>query len=171
MYQIGTVVNHPTAGVCKIDDIRDKKFQDLAKRTYYILHPVSGNKSTVYVPVDTQKVHLRKMMTRDEIIDLIGSTDVSIISWNEKANLRKAEYIELLRSDDIRNIIALIAFLHTKKDEYLQLDKKFPTTEERILKEAENKIHQEFSYALNMPPEQVPLFIMENLHMPAKQHA
>ena len=71
MFQIGSIVIHPSAGVCNIEDIREEKLTE-RKRTYYIMHPLSDNKATtIYVPVDTDKVHLRKLMGKDEIISII----------------------------------------------------------------------------------------------------
>lgn len=163
MFQIGSIVMHPSAGVCNIEDIREEKLTE-KKRTYYIMHPVSDNgNTTIYVPVDTDKVHLRKLMGKDEIIDIIKHSTAEKIEWIDNTNLRKAAYSEILRSDNTSRIIALITVLHTKKARALEAGKKFSAFDEKILHDAEKKIHQEFSHALSMQEEEIPRFIITQL--------
>lgn len=165
MYEIGTVVNHPSKGVCKIDDMREEKFSG-EKKMYYILHPLSEKNATVYVPVDSKKINLRKMLTKEEIISIISETDISIISWNSNANIRKVELSNYLKSEELSEVIALIATLHIRKEELQKIGKRLPATEERILHDAENKIYQEFSYVLDIRNDEVPAFIMQYLNLP-----
>lgn len=164
MFQIGSIVIHPSAGVCNIEDIREEKFTE-KKRTYYIMHPVSENNqaTTIYVPVDTDKIHLRKLMGKDEIIDIIKHSTTENIEWIDNTNLRKAAYSEILHSDNISRIIALLTTLHTKKATILEAGKKFPAADEKILHEAEKKIHQEFSQSLSIQEDEVPKFIIAHL--------
>lgn len=164
MFQIGSIVMHPSAGVCNIEDIREEKLTE-RKRTYYIMHPVSENNgtTTIYVPVDTDKIHLRKLMGKNEIIDIIRQSTTEKIEWIDNANLRKAAYSEILHSDNTSRIIALITVLHTKKDHTLKAGKKFSAFDEKILHDAEKKIYQEFSHALSMQEEEVSNFIITQL--------
>lgn len=155
---------HPSAGVCNIEDIREEKLTG-QKRTYYIMHPVSDNNgtTTIYVPVDTDKVHLRKLMGKDEIISIIKHSTTENIEWIDNTNLRKAAYSEILRSDNTSRIIALITVLHTKKEHTTKAGKKFSAFDDKILHDAEKKIHQEFSHALSMQEEEIPKFIITQL--------
>ena len=165
MFQIGSIVIHPSAGVCNIEDIREEKLTE-KKRTYYIMHPVSenNNTTTIYVPVDTDKIHLRKLMNKDEIIDLIKYSTTEKIDWIDNPNLRKTAYSEILHSDNISRIIALITVLHRKKEHTIESGKKFSAVDEKIMHDAEKKIHQEFSQSLSMQEEDVPQFIITQLY-------
>lgn len=163
MFEIGNVVMHPSAGVCNIEDIREEKLTE-KKRTYYIMHPISDqNRSTIYVPVDTDKVHLRKLLNEDEIISLIKHSTEEKVEWIDNTNLRKAAYSNIVHSDNISKIIALIAMLHRKRERIVEIGKKFPASDERMLHDAERKIHQEFSHALSIQEEEVPAFILSRL--------
>lgn len=155
---------HPSAGVCHIEDIREEKFTE-KKRMYYIMHPVSENNrsTTIYVPVDTDKIRLRKLMSKNEIIDIIRHSTAETIEWIDNTNLRKTAYSEILHSDNTSRIIALITTLHAKRDRVLETGKKFPAADERIMHEAEKKIHQEFSQSLSIEEEEVPKFIIAQL--------
>lgn len=155
---------HPSAGVCNIEDIREEKLTG-KKRTYYIMHPVSENNqsTTIYVPVDTDKIRLRKLMDKDEIIDIIRHSAAEEIEWVDNANLRKAAFSEILHSDNVSRIIALIAKLHRRKERVLEAGKKFSAADEKIMHDAEKKIHQEFSHALSIQEAEVPQFILSQL--------
>ena len=77
MFETGNVVLHPSEGVCEIDDVRSERFDGSKKRTYYVMHPLYAKiKSTLFVPVDSDKIVLQKMPTKDEIIELIKSVSV-----------------------------------------------------------------------------------------------
>lgn len=163
MFQIGSIVVHPSAGVCNIEDIREEKLTE-NPRTYYIMHPVADKSTTtIYVPVDTDKIHLRKLMGRDEIIDMIRHSTAEKIEWIDNTNLRKAAYTEILHSGNTSRIIALITILHTRRTRAEEAGKKFSMHDEKILLAAEKKIHQEFSQALSMQEEEIPKFIITQL--------
>lgn len=163
MFEVGNTVMHPSAGVCSIEDIREEKFTD-KKRTYYIMHPVSDtHKSTIYVPVDTDKVHLRKLMSKEEIICVIRHSATEEIEWIDNSNLRKAAYLDIVHSDDLSRIIALLTKLHRRKIKLLENGKKFPAADEKIMHDAEKKVFQEFSHSLSIQEECVPEFIMSQL--------
>ncbi len=163
MFEIGNIVMHPSAGVCCIEDIREEKLTD-KKRMYYIMHPLSDQKkSTLYVPVDTDKLRLRKLMSKEEIIYVIKHSATEDIEWIDNNNLRKSAYLNIVRSDDISKIIALLIKLHKRKNSLLETGKKFSASDERIMHDAEKKIFQEFSHSLKIQEEHVPEFIMTQL--------
>lgn len=55
MYEVGGYVSYRSDGVCKIIDIRKENFGVVGKDTlYYVLSPVSDEKSTFFVPVDNE---------------------------------------------------------------------------------------------------------------------
>ncbi len=163
MFELGNVVMHPSAGVCRIADIREEKFTE-KKRMYYVLNPIEEmNRSTIYVPVDTEKVQLRKLLTKEEIETVIEKATQNEIEWITNPNFRKAEYTELLHSGDLSKVIALIVCLHKQKVKLFADGKKYPANDERILHEAERKIYQEFSHALKIKKEEIPQYIMNSM--------
>ena len=124
MFETGNVVLHPSEGVCEIDDVRSERFDGSKKRTYYVMHPLYAKiKSTLFVPVDSDKIVLQKMPTKDEIIELIKSVSVETAG------------------------------------------KKFSATDSKILKEAEKRVYQEFSYVLNTDEKNIPEFILKYLNV------
>ena len=73
MYQVGDVVRHPSAGVCEITEIREQRFGNLPPQQYYILKPLYAKAATtVYTPVDSPKVPLRKLLNEEELDRLLA---------------------------------------------------------------------------------------------------
>ena len=71
----------------------------------------------------------------------------------------------IIYTGETKEIIALIAKLHLRKKDVEAKGKKFSATDSKILKEAENKVYQEFSYVLDTNKKNVPDFIMKYLNM------
>lgn len=116
MFETGNIVLHPTEGVCEIDDVRSERFDGSKKRTYYVMHPLYAKiKSTLFVPVDSDKILLQKMPTKEEIIELIKSVSITDIEWIENSTLRKDAFMHIIYNGDTKEIVALIAKLHIRK--------------------------------------------------------
>lgn len=166
MFETGNVVLHPTEGVCEIDDVRSERFDGSKKRTYYVMHPLYAKiKSTLFVPIDSDKILLQKMPTKEEIIELIKSVSITDIEWIENSTLRKDAFMHIIYKGDTKEIVALIAKLHMRKNEVEANGKKFSATDSKILKEAEKKVYQEFSYVLDTDEENIPNYILKYLNI------
>lgn len=168
MFAVGDVVLHTSQGVCRVDDIRDEKFSGM-RRTYYVLLPVEDNgKSTTYVPVDAPKSPIRKLLTEEQIREVIHISMNETTDWIDNNNVRKSAFTEILRSDDISRILSLMVCLYKRREKVLSQGKKFPVVDERIMTEAERKIHQEFSYTLSIAAKDVPQYIRTCIKEDAK---
>lgn len=129
------------------------------------MHPLYAKiKSTLFVPVDSDKIVLQKMPTKDEIIELIKSVSVESIEWIDNSTLRKDTFMHIIYNGDTKDIVALIAKLHMRKKEVETAGKKFSATDSKILKEAEKRVYQEFSYVLNTD-EKISLNLFLNILM------
>ena len=166
MFETGNVVLHPSEGVCEIDDVRSERFDGSKKRTYYVMHQLYAKiKSTLFVPDDSDKIVLQKMPTKDEIKELIKSVSVESIEWIDNSTLRKDAFMHIIYNGDTKDIVALIAKLHMRKKEVETAGKKFSATDSKILKEAEKRVYQEFSYVLNTDEKNIPEFILKYLNV------
>lgn len=105
------------------------------------------------------------MPTKEEIIELIKSVSITDIEWIENSTLRKDAFMHIIYNGDTKEIVALIAKLHIRKNEVEANGKKFSATDSKILKEAEKKVYQEFSYVLDTDEENIPDFILRYLNI------
>ena len=70
---------------------------------------------------------------------------------------------EILRSGDRRRLVQLIKTLHVRQQARREQRKKPCAQDERIMKEAEKLLYEEFAYALNIRRDQVLPFILQEL--------
>jgi len=163
LYNIGDTVLHPTAGVCKITDIKSENFASLGLKEFYVLSPIYDKGQIIHSPVDSEKIQLRKVLDEEEIYTLIHSISRSEPLWTDNDAMRKDIFMKTLKSGKHTKIIQLIIEICEKREEKIKSGKKLHMADERILNEAEKIIHQEFAYALNIEPNAVAQFIMKEL--------
>lgn len=163
MYKETDIVMHPSAGVCRIQAIREESFTKQA-RLYYVLRPMyENNSTTIYVPTDLDKIKLRRLLSREEIVELIHGVSLDTPLWIDNPNVRRDSFTELLHNGEHTVLIRLIAELHTHRKEAVAAGHKFRASDEKILQEAEKRIHQEFAHTLQLEVDEVAPFIMKEL--------
>ena len=163
MFQTGDTVMHPTAGVCRILDIRTEKFGG-ALRLYYVMQPVyDGANSRLFVPVDSDKVALRRLLSAQQIDAILSQVPSAAVAWPEDERVRTETFSSLLRSGNHAAIVKMIALLFEHKEDLQKKSKKLHQSDERLLREAQTLIHQEFSFALGLAEADTIRYIMEHI--------
>lgn len=166
MFNIGDMVIHPGAGVCRIDSITEECFGGTSPRKYYVLKTVYDNSQTViHLPVDSDKIKLRKLLTRSDIKDIIRSVSVKEPFWTENSVQRKETFARILQEGNHANLLQMICEIHIKKAEKEQGGKKLYVADSKVLQAAERIIYQEFAHTLNIAPDEVADFIMSELQV------
>ena len=164
MYQIGDTVMHPSEGVCCIKDIRPMCFTGGIPRNYYVLHPSTEKASgTVYLPVERGDVILRRLLSRDSILETIHASTAYAGLWTDDARMRKERFAAILHEGNHAKCIQMIREIH-EHDVLRQAEgKKLSVNDAAVLHEAERLLHQEFSYVLKLNPEETVMFILQEL--------
>ncbi len=164
MFNTGDMVMHPGAGVCRIDSITEESFGGTMPRKYYVLKTVYDSSQTViHLPVDSDKVKLRKLLTQEDIKEIIRSVSVKEPFWVDNSVQRKETFAHILQEGDHAKILQMICEIHIKKNEKEQTGKKLYVADSKVLQMAERIIHQEFAHTLNIAPDEVADFIMNEL--------
>ncbi len=164
MYKVGDIVIYKSEGVCRVSDIEVKTFRD-KEIEYYVLKPVYKENSEIFVPKNNIELvsKMRQVLTREEIINLIKSMPDEDDIWIENENQRKEEYKQLIASGDRTKLIRLIKTLFNHKQKQKEAGKKLHITDDRLLKDAEKVLYDEFAYVLNISQNQVVPFIVGEL--------
>ena len=143
MYRIGELVQYGTSGVCRVEEI----VQDvpwMPKDTpCYLLVPVGKKEEKIYTPIDNDKVKTRRILSEDEVKSLIEK--VFEIEELSIANEKQCEsiYREELYSVDCYRWLALLKTLYARKAARLAMGKKITATDERYLKNVEERLKEE----------------------------
>ena len=148
MFEIGSYVIYRAEGVCIIADIRNESFGTIGKQErYYILSPIHDPKSTVFVPVDNQRLvgYMRRLMSAAEITDMINELKDVRMEWAPDSRARSAAFREVLLLGDRRELVVLVNTVSEKLEEIVAGGKKAGSTDTNALKKAEKMLFEEFS--------------------------
>ncbi|NLL93527.1 MAG: CarD family transcriptional regulator [Clostridiales bacterium] len=166
MFEKGDYVVYGQNGVCQVEGITCLDMEGIDKeREYYILSPVNSTTSTMYCPLDNDRIVLRRILTSEEawkLIDEIPEIEqLGVI--NEK--LRESEYKQSMRTCDSKEWIRIIKTLYLRKRERLAQGKKITTTDERYLKMAEDNLYSELSIAIGKEKSEMEDVITERVNL------
>lgn len=164
MFRIGDAIIYGAHGVCVIADIARMKLVG-DRREYFVLSPIKDANSKIYAPTDSEavKAKMKRLLTRGEIDGLIDKVSSDKTEWISDEGARRVFCDAALKSGDRAQLMKLIEMLYLKRKS-LESDKKhFHVADEKALKEAQNILHEEFSYVLGIPAQNVPEYIGERI--------
>lgn len=151
MFQVSDVILYGAQGVCKIADTEEKVVGGV-KKTYFVLKPVSDHGATIFVPTDNELVlkKMRRLLTKDQIHELIDSMAGETPVWIANENERKERYKSILAKGDHLELIKMIKAIYFHKQEREVEGKRLHMSDERFFKDAEQILYNEFQYVLGI---------------------
>lgn len=164
MFKTGDTILYSSTGICTITEICEKDLGGIKKK-YYVLKPVSQNNSTVFVPVDNEKLtsKMRRVLTRDEICKIIRDSAKSPEIWIDDDNERRETFSSIISSGDREKLIIMIRSLYKHQQQQLANGRKFHIADSKIFKEAERLLNDELSWTLGIEPDEVVPFIEKEI--------
>lgn len=160
MFEVGDYIVCGNNGICIVERIGTIDIPDVdPDRLYYILQPVYAKTSVVYIPVDNEKIVMRKVLTKDQVNDLIQHIPEieTIVEMNDK--LREERFKECMKKYDCTSWIRVIKTLYLRRQERIERGQKVTATDARYLKSAEDNLYGEFSMALGIARDEVEAYI------------
>ena len=143
-------------GVCRVVNVTGNPFDRFDKvRRFYVLEPVFEKASTVYMPVDNEKVVMRRVMNREEAEELIDNmTEIETV-WIKEEKGREQMYKDAIRTYDCQSLVQIIKTLYLRRQNRINAGKKALSSDEQYLRKAEALLYSEMSVALDIPKEEV----------------
>ncbi len=170
MFEKGEYVVYGTKGVCLIWDIAPLDIPGVDKnRLYYIMRPVQDNNGTVYLPTDSTRAVIRRVMSEKEARQLIDEIPDIEQLWIADDKKRETSYKEAIRSCNSRAWVSIIKALYMRKCERLAAGKKVTALDERYLKAAEQELYGELSIALGVPEEEMESYLHDHIEKKQKE--
>jgi len=170
MFQIDDTVVYGSQGVCRVSQITEQK---LAGKTmkYYILTPLNNSTLTIYVPVENETLtsKMRRVLSPEEIKDIIHTMPAQELIWVENDSERRDAYRDILSRGDTLELVQLAKTLFLRKQELVSMGKKLHSADETFLKDAETMLYDEFALVLNITREEVVPFITEEIQVSEKK--
>lgn len=164
MFKVGEYVVYGHNGVCQVKKIGPLETMVKNKdRLYYTLIPYGESGSTVFAPVDSQKIPLRRIMSKEEAISLIGEMkEIAALVITEERK-REETYKNALKTCDCRKLVSLVKTIYSRKKEREAQGKRLTAADSRYFRTAEHALYGELAAALDMESEKVKDFILNKL--------
>ncbi len=157
-FQKDDCVVYRSAGVCRVVSVEPQSMDGKTEVLYYKLKPLAEANSTYYVPVSVEEEKLRKLLTKEEVLSLIEnmpSAEEAEEIWSDNRRERREMYSQILKGDDQKALIQMIASLYSRKQNSEANGRRFSSMDESAMKNAENLMLQEFGTVLNMTADEV----------------
>lgn len=164
MYKAEDIVVYSSYGVCRISAVEERDFSGSSEE-YYVLRPVGESRNTFYVPTKNEALTslMRKVLSKEEIQELIKTMPDENCIWIEDEAQRREEYRRILREGDRLELVRLIKTLYMYQQSCRDHRKKLHSADEHFLKDAESMLYEEFAYVLDIPREEVISYIKSHI--------
>lgn len=160
MFQKDDYVIYGSNGVCTVKDIGPLDMPGVPKeRMYYTLVPYYTKDSQIFTPTDSNKVVMRALIRKDEILQLIEEIPTIELLWIKDEKQREAQYKDALRKCDCRELIRIIKTIYTRRQDRLAEGKKMTASDEKYFHLAEDSLYGEFAVTLGIERGQVQEYI------------
>lgn len=167
-YNKGEYVSYAANGVCLIADIVVPDFDRNAKDPYYILKPTGDKATTVFISTknDLLLSRMRRLLTKGEIDSLLTAVKDEAIEWVNDRKKRAEIFEEIIKNNDILEILRMIGCLYIKKEELSKRVgyKMLTFSDHDLLDRAEKLIENEFSFVLGISKDEVPAYIKKQIN-------
>lgn len=162
MFRTGDFVIYGSHGVCEVASVGPMNMAGTIKdRLYYTLSSVYSPGSTVYTPVDNEKVIMRPIASKKEALDLVQRIPDIEALWLGDEKSREKEYKAAINSCKCTDLIKIIKTLYLRKKSRLGDGKKVTTVDEKYLRLAEDLFYGEMAIPLQMERAEVLHYIMD----------
>lgn len=163
MFKINDYIMYGMTGACKVIDIKEEKFINDTQKECYVLSPIYSKNTIIKTPVDNDKIIMRKIHSKEEVLSLINSMPKKDIIWIDDERERNYKFKLMLKTGDCEDLIVLIKSIYTNKKKKTSLGKKINKADDEIMKSAENLLNEEFAISLGINIDEVKSYILNHI--------
>lgn len=164
MLGVGDVFVYGTSGVCRIQEIIIRDC-GTGKKEYYVFQPVFDERSTLYIPTDSEMLSQRihTPLTKDEVYSMIDRIPEFGSEWIDNDKERLETFKSMLDGGSHEDLIRIIRSMYDHRAELAEKGKKLRSADEAMMQRAEKLLYNEFAYVLGIRPDAVKSFIDDRL--------
>ncbi len=157
-YAVEDFVMYGAVGVCKVTDICSPEFMRDGS-LYYVLQPVYNASETIYAKIGSDKISMRRSLTKEEAQKYIEEMKAVEVLWYANDKERDMEFKKVLKSGNCAEWIRMVKGLYRKKQEKETDGKKLSQADTNIFQKAEKLLYGELALALGLEIEEMPSYI------------
>ena len=163
MFAVGEYIAYGTNGICRVEEIGPSPYDKTDSREFYLLVPVNNpSSSTIYTPVDNDRVPMRALMTKEEIDGLIAaipSVDVLTVPAEKK---RREIYRTVLGTLRPEGYVQVIKTVRRRRAELTAARKHVPVTDLEYGRLAMQMLCGECAFVLGISTEEAVACLTEH---------
>lgn len=163
MFKVDEYIMYGVTGVCKVIDIKEEKLMNNVEKEYYVLNPIYSKDTVIKIPVDSTKISMRRIMSRDDIDSLINDMPNKETLWIDDEKERNEKYKSMLKSGDCEELITLMKSIYTNKKQKKTLGERSRKSDEELMKTAEKLLNEEFATVLDINIKDVKSYILSHV--------
>lgn len=168
MFKKGEYVVCNNIGVCLVEEITMKDMNgEEQEKPYYILKPIDSMDSKIYSAVDNKKMAMRKIITKEQVPELMEELASLSILLVENEKRREEVYKQILHKGECIGWAQIIKTVYCRKKEKAIQGKKITTTDTKYLKMAENYLYNELGICMKVTPKEVRAHILNEIGVEA----
>ncbi len=164
MFQANEYVFYESGGICRISDIQTAPLDNMpADRRYYVVQSVHDSNGVMYIPVDSDRVFLRRLLNREEAQALLDR--IPHIPTIEEPNSKqlRAKYLEAMRTHQPIEWVRIIKTVHRRENAQSDRPFRLSETERSLAENAKRYLYTELSLALGLPVEEMESYIFDHI--------
>lgn len=163
MFRKDEYVFYESGGICKISDIQISPLSGMpADREYYVMQSVHDRNGVMYIPVDNDKVFLRKLLdcaAAERLIEQIPSIE-AIDEPNAK--MLRAKYLDAMRAHDPVEWVRIIKTVYRRMTVEGRAQR-LSETERSLCDTAKRYLYTELALALGCDEKEMEQYIIERI--------
>ena len=161
MFQVGEHIVYGINGICRVAEIGPSPYDKEDTRTFYLLIPVNNPmSSTIYTPVDNERVPMRRLMTREEIDALIAAMPEIETLTVPVEKQRREIYRTEIGGLDPQGYVKVIKTVRKRRAELTAAHKHFPVTDLEYGRLAKHLLCSECAHVLGISEEDADRYIV-----------
>ena len=166
MFRIGEYVYYASGGVCVVSDVCYAPLSGMAQdRQYYVLRPANGGDGVMYVPVNSETVFLRGLMSRQAAESLLEQMSEIELIREPNAKALREKYVEAMRQHDPVEWVRVIKTVHYRIRKLAEQSgtRRISDTERTYAEDAKRYLYAELAIALESPFEEMKASMRERI--------
>lgn len=164
MFTKGEYVFHETGGICLIEDVRFAPLEHMpADRQYYVMKPMHDPNSVIYIPVDSDRIFLRRLLDREAAEELLDRIPFVRVIEEQNGKLLRAKYTELMHTYDPLEWVRVIKTVYLRAQPQSGRASRVSDTERAFAERARRHLHAELALALGLREQDMEAYITEHI--------
>lgn len=164
MFAVGEYIVYGMSGICRVEQICPSPFDTTDARTYYLLVPLNNPmSSTIYTPIDNERVPMRRLMTPKEIEDFLTVMPHIEILDVPVEKQRREIYRTAIAALRPEGYVSVMKTVERRREQLAAAHKHFPVSDIEYGRLAKHLLYSEIALVLGMEENGVEAYIAERV--------